>query len=410
MKKLINIVTGQGGGGHYATYHAIRAIAEEQQRPWQFQVTDMDDIITELSQQNQVKNAYDLFGFSAHDLYNRMVKSGWTWLWPLLMRLNKSLVKLNYKMGVSLFEKHWREQQPDLVVSVMPLFNKAIWESIQRAKPGTPVVTILTDFADCPPAFWLEPDAGNYVICGTAKAVEQAQMLGVKETQLIKTSGLVIHPRFYEPMAGDRAHADKSFESVRRCARQQMGLDPDRLTGLVMFGGNGSQVMLNIAKRLEKFQDQLQLIFLCGCNEALADSLRQYRGVQRRFVATFTDDVPDYMRLADFFVGKPGNVSISEAVAMKLPIITECNASTMIQERYCAEWIAEQDVGIVIPSFRTIDRAVAELIQPDNYTRYRTNLRAFSNRAVFEVADSLARILEQSSVDVPLPTVANRLT
>ena len=386
-KYAINVITGQGGAGHYATYHAIKAIAEQRQLPWQFQVTDMDEIITKLSQQNQVKNAYDVFGFSAHDLYNSMVKKGWTWLWLVMMRLNKLLVKLNYKMGVSLFEQIWREQQPDLIVSVMPLFNKAIWESIQKAKPGTPVVTILTDFADCPPAFWSEPETDNYLVCGTEKAVQQARLLGVKEDRIVKNSGLVIHPNFYKPVSWDR-----------RSERQKLGLNPDCPTGLVMFGGNGSQVMLDIAKRLECFQDRLQLIFLCGRDRELASALRRSKSKQKRFVTTFTKDIPYYMRLADFFIGKPGNVSISEALVMKLPVITEGNALTMIQEKYCCESIKEKDVGIVVSNFREIKPAVVKLIQPENYARYRANLNNFNNQAVFEVVDFLQTILEQRSL------------
>ncbi|MEO0924531.1 MAG: glycosyltransferase [Cyanobacteria bacterium J06643_13] len=385
-KYKINVITGQGGAGHYATYHAIKAIAEQKELPWQFQVTDMDEIIPKLSQQNKLKNTYSLFGFSAHDLYNSMVKRGWTWLWFLMMRLNKLLVKLNYKMGVSLFEQRWREQQPDLIVSVMPLFNKVIWESIKKAKPGTPVVTILTDFADCPPAFWCEPETDNYLVCGTEKAVQQARSLGVREERIIKTSGLVIHPDFYQPFSGDR-----------RSERQKLGLDPDCPTGLVMFGGNGSQVMLDIAQRLECFQEELQLIFLCGRDCELASVLQQSKSQQKRFITTFTKDIPYYMRLADFFIGKPGNVSISEAIAMKLPIITEGNALTMIQEKYCCESIAEKDVGIVISNFRNIKQAVTELIQPENYVRYQANLNNLNNQAVFEVVDILQTILEQRS-------------
>lgn len=81
---------------------------------------------------------------------------------------------------------------------------------------------------------------------------------------------------------------------------------------------------------------------------------------------------------------------------MKLPVITECNASTMIQERYCAEWIADKEVGLVISNFRNIDQAVAKLIQPENFARYRANVAAINNRAVFEIPDILEKILATS--------------
>lgn len=391
-KFIINVITGQGGGGHYATYHAIRAVAEQQQLPWHFQVTDMDEIIADLAQKNQVKNAYEMLGFSGHDLYNLMQKSGWTWLWPLKMRLNKFLVKLNYDVGVKIFEKYWQQQQPDLVISVMPLYNKGLSQSLEKAKPGTPYVTVMIDLADYPPAFWIEPQTDNYTVCGTEKAVQQARALGVKEERIIQTSGMVIHPRFYQPIESNVC--DGLLE--RAAERQKLGLDPDCLTGIVMFGGNGSKAMLDIAKRLECFGQKLQLIFLCGHNEELAQTLSNTQGLQKRFVTTFTQEVPYYMRLADFFIGKPGPGSISEALVMKLPMIVERNFSTLIHERYNADWVEEKEVGLVLPSFRNIAQAVEKFLEPKNFARYRTNIAAVNNRAVFEVTDILQQILAKS--------------
>ena len=55
-----------------------------------------------------------------------------------------------------LLEKFWRESRPDMVVSLVPNFNRALGESLRSALPGVPLVTILTDIADYPPHFWIE--------------------------------------------------------------------------------------------------------------------------------------------------------------------------------------------------------------------------------------------------------------
>ena len=99
------------------------------------------------------------------------------------------------------------------------------------------------------------------------------------------------------------------------------------------------------------------------------------------------------MQLADYFIGKPGPGSISEAVAMRLPVIVERNAWTLPQERYNADWIRENQIGIVLPNFRGIARAVDELLEPTAYGHFRAATERLENRAVFEIPDVLERIL-----------------
>jgi 1,2-diacylglycerol 3-beta-galactosyltransferase len=102
------------------------------------------------------------------------------------------------------------------------------------------------------------------------------------------------------------------------------------------------------------------------------------------------------MQLADFLIGKPGPGSISEALAMKLPVIVERNARTLPQERYNADWVLEHRVGIVLGSFREIAGAVDKLIESGRLAEYRANAAAIANRAVFEIPGLLEKILEQS--------------
>jgi 1,2-diacylglycerol 3-beta-galactosyltransferase len=195
---------------------------------------------------------------------------------------------------------------------------------------------------------------------------------------------MILHPKFFQPTAVDRS-----------AERQRLGLDPDLPTGLVMFGGQGSRVMVKIARKLEASKLNLQLIFICGHNERLAAELRGIQG--RKYVEGFTTEVPYYMHLSDFFIGKPGPGSISEALALKLPVIVERNARTLPQERYNAAWVLEKQVGLVLRSFRQITPTVEMLLEPANFARYRSNAAAMNNRAVFEIPEMLREILRKAS-------------
>jgi hypothetical protein len=105
------------------------------------------------------------------------------------------------------------------------------------------------------------------------------------------------------------------------------------------------------------------------------------------------------MRLADFFIGKPGPGSISEAVQQGLPVIVVNNAWTMPQERYNAEWVRDNHAGIAHGSFRTIDRAVGQLL--GRLDEFRASVHRLDNRALFEVPRILAGILDAAAVPVP---------
>jgi 1,2-diacylglycerol 3-beta-galactosyltransferase len=164
---------------------------------------------------------------------------------------------------------------------------------------------------------------------------------------------------------------------------------------LVLFGGEGSNVMYPIAKRLGNSSLDLQLIMICGRNTRLRRRLENLKTKNTILVEGFTKEIPYYMRLSDFFIGKPGPGSISEAVQMKLPVIVERNARTLPQERYNAAWIQEQNVGLVLPNFRQVESAVRELLARGRLEAMKTKIAGMENRAVFEIPPILDAILRQ---------------
>ena len=378
--KAIELVYCDAGGGHRSAANALCDIAQRERRPWQLDRTNLLDLFGELDVWRK------LTGVRGEDGYNGMLRRGWTLGSPLMLRVFHSVVRRSHAAQVALLERHWRTRRPDAVVSFIPHFNRALYDAMQRVMPGVPLVTILTDLADSPPHFWIERGQAQYFICGTTLARQQALAAGHPGNRVFQTSGMILNPRFYDP-ANARERGDLAA----------LGLDPALPTALIMFGGFGSAAMRTIVRRIDESGLRVQVIAVCGRNERLEASLRAMPLRIPAHVTGFVPDVAGLMRRADFFIGKPGPGSISEAVAMGLPVIVERNAWTMPQERYNAEWVEEQGLGIAVRGFRRgIVGAVATMIDPDQRARYAASVGEYRNRAVFEIPAILEQLLNHS--------------
>lgn len=375
----IDVIYFDAGGGHRAAATALELVCLQQRRPFRIRLVHLKEILAPA----------DIFrkltGLDLEQIYNLMLRRGWTLGSAQGLRFMQAVIRLYHRREVELLVRWWRQQPelPDMVVSVVPNFNRALFEAWQAVRPGAPYVTILTDLADCPPAFWIERQP-QYFICGTGKARQQALELGHPPERVFQVSGMILHPRFYEPMELDVAGE-----------RTRIGLDPHLPAGLVLFGGYGSGAMETVLDRLDASGMDLQLILIAGRNESLRRRLEQRRTRIRKHVLGFTTEVPRWMRLADFFIGKPGPGSISEAVHCRLPVITVCNAWTLPQERYNAEWLRELGVGIALRSWRKVDQGVRALLAGGRLAQMREAAGRIRNRAVFEIPDILAQLLRQ---------------
>lgn len=375
--KTLELVFFDAGGGHRSAANALIEVVRCQERPWEMQMMNLQELLDDMDVFRKITD------IRLQDLYNLMLRRGWTLGSPALMKGMHGVIRLYHGAQVKLLVKHWRDRRPDMVVSLIPNFNRALYRAMQRVMPEVPMVTILTDMADYPPHFWIERQP-QYFICGTEHAYEQAIQLGHPPQRLFRTSGMILNPRFYEPVVVDRGPD-----------RIALGLDPDRPTALIMFGGEGSAAMLTIARLLDAAGLDVQIIAICGKSKKLEAALRAMPRRIAMHVEGFTREVPRFMRLADFFIGKPGPGSISEAVAMGLPVIIERNHWTLPQERYNADWVEEQGVGISLRSFkRQIVGAVERMLDPERRCEFVRRVNAQRNRAVFEIPEILERIME----------------
>lgn len=384
----VSLIFIDSGGGHRAAATALSEAIRQQQYPWDLEMVSIQDLL------DPIDFIRKSTGIRFQDLYNIMLRRGWTLGTAQLIPMMHGLIRASHESQVRVLEAYWKEHRPDLVVSLIPHYNRSLREALQRAWPGTPYVTLLTDIADYPPHFWIEY-MDQWVICGSRKAAQQARDLGLSDRRILQTSGMVLNPRFYETL-----NIDRGLERLRR------GLKPEVPTGLVLFGGEGSTEIVRVARVLNRRETGIQLILICGNNDAVQAEIY---GMVRRIpmlVKGFTRDIPLYMELADFFIGKPGPGSISEALAKKLPVIVQRNAWTMAHECYNTEWIEELGAGIVIDNFtRDVAGAVRSMLEPVNYAKYRACAAATRNVAVYEIPGLLSGILAESNRARPDPAL-----
>ncbi len=381
MKK-VHVVFHDGGGGHRNAAVALQTVISQQQRDWQVELIQFQDLTDRLDVLRK------LTGIRIQQQYNILLQNGWTLGSTYLLRVLQATIRLFHRPIVNLLEKFWREKPADLLISVIPHFNRQICESWTKVYPGRPFVTIITDLADFPPRFWIEPIKDQYVIAGTEKAADQARAIGHDDAHIFLTSGMILRPDFY---------VEDNSDPV--ALRREMGLREGLPTAIVLFGGHGSKVMYDITERLNAAGLPLQLILICGRNDELAAKLRVHQWKMPIHVVGFTKEVHRLMRAADFLIGKPGPGSIAEAMVQKLPVLVECNPWTLPQERYNAEWVTEKGVGIVLKSFESVVEGVKRMLDPEALAAFRSNVAVQKNRAVFEIPEILAKLLGEPGAE-----------
>ena len=214
MKRL-DFIYFDAGGGHRSAAMALQQVIARQRRPWEIRMVNLQEQLDNLDIFRRIT------GIRLQDYYNLLLKKGWTLGSAELLKGLHVVIRLFQPALVRMLSDFWQVGQPDMAVSLIPNFNRALKLSLESALPGTPLVTILTDLADYPPHFWIERQQ-QYLICGSDRAVAQARELGHQDAFVFRASGMILNPRFYEPAAVDRS-----------TERQRLGLDPQAPTGLV---------------------------------------------------------------------------------------------------------------------------------------------------------------------------------
>lgn len=373
------------GGGHRASATALAAAAEQQGRPWRFRIVNIQETFGGLDLWRRVT------GKTIEQTYNELIRSQHTrFLVPTLRVLQFFIRCLRGPLSRTMANT-LRNEPAALVMSMAPNFNAILRDAVRQALPGTSFFVLLTDYADFPPHFWIEPGVDR-VIAGSERAVEQARAAGLPAERISRTSGMVLHPRFYAgggPAAGEGA-------------RRELDIPLDAFVVMELFGGKGSAEMARLSQGLLAQSPDWHVVAVCGDNPPLLEELTRMSASAggRLHPLGFTKRIADYLAAADVLVAKPGPGCLAEAFQQGVPVVVTCNARTIPQERFNAEMVRTLGLGRVVASVDEMPAAVAAMVRdPAGWDGVRAAVRGLPpNRAVYEALDVVEAELRRTGV------------
>jgi 1,2-diacylglycerol 3-beta-galactosyltransferase len=234
--------------------------------------------------------------------------------------------------------------EPEVIISTHPFGNHSVAWLRQRHQWRMPLITVVTDLVSIHRC-WLCPDA-DLCLVPTEQARRQALDAGF-EADKIKVIGLPIHLKF--------AHAPGNQRQLRR----ELGLGEEKLTVLLVGGGEGMGRVFAVSRAVAQAGLDLQLVIVSGRNEALKSRLESVSWEVPTTVLGFVDYMPALMHSADLLVTKAGPSTITEALTCGLPMLI--SGALPGQEEGNAEWAVATGAALSVPTPQELVVALREL-------------------------------------------------
>ena len=132
---------------------------------------------------------------------------------------------------------------------------------------------------------------------------------------------------------------------------------------LVMSGGNAIGPLMEVLEVLDRVPEDFTAVVITGKNEKTRRELAEAR---EKFHFTlhlpgYVDDMYKWMRLSDFLISKAGGLTVSEALAVGLPILVV--RPTPGQEEANTEFFLKAGAGYYLKDLEDLEPVVRQLLK-----------------------------------------------
>lgn len=329
----ILILTGSYGNGHLEVTRSL--ITELNKRGITNIVTsdlfyEAHPILTNVTRKLYIKSfskGQNIYGFLYYKSDYRLTD----------FRIDRMIDRYGY-MRISQLMK---ENDFDVVINTFPMQALPIYK--QRTKPGIPFINVLTDF--CLHTRWIS-DGIDYFFVACNSLKNELMDTGINGNK-ITISGIPIKEEFYQNTL-DSSHGDFSSNKIKKL--------------LISAGAYG--VLKDLAHILDelKIKEDLHITVVCGSNQLLFKELmHEYQNDTNITILGYVSNMANLMTQSDIMVTKAGGISLSEALAIQIPLVL--TPAVPGQEKDNANFFEKEGMAIVTKSEEEIAPAVLSLLK-----------------------------------------------
>jgi processive 1,2-diacylglycerol beta-glucosyltransferase len=265
----------------------------------------------------------------------------------------------NYPLNATKIEKLFKSYNPDIVLSTFPIWDYLA--SLVLKKCDTKhFLSLVTDSISIHNA-WVTGDVEFHIVANQETAIS-LKKLGVEEDK-IKVLGFPVKLAF-------------SKVSNRQEFWQQLNLQPDNFTMLLLPAGEKAHKTVKMVEEIQKNFPNSNLVVICGRSKELYPKLAHFNLESNIRIIGWTDQMPQFMKNCDLVITKAGGATVMECIAAEKPmIITQIIPG---QEMGNAELIKLHNLGIIQKSAKMTITECIEYTKTNQKT-FQKNLQKISN-------------------------------
>lgn len=330
---------------------------------------------------NQIANK------GGEDFYNFLLQNNQIELANKLFKQSAQDIIANQELLVERFKDFFIAEKPDLVISVMPLFNTVIYKATEALE--IPFLLIAPDF-DISEHYFPGLTSQTHTYFKYTLPVQDAvierkiEKAGIQKQQAT-LYGFPLRSHFFEP-------------KNKKMLKEQFSIPKDKPVIMLMAGGSGSSKMRTYIEHLMNSAYPIHIIACTGNNRELAQELEEYTWQLPDHVTLtnmpFTEKTSDLMAVADILITKPGPTSLCEAFQMQLPLVIDATSPLLNWEKSHVTFAEKHRLGKVIRHINELDEALDTLLHNKKYQdQLKTALKRFDNTLFI---DKLKELIVQS--------------